>query len=90
MGLSDRFRQLGKMVRHHETTGFMDMSISGSDNTNITDFGVKHVTSSSMPPPAQFNVEAQGASLLFGDYIYLATKGENCCVSMNIPVRKSD
>jgi hypothetical protein len=43
-----------------ETTGFSDVSLSGSDD--FTNFGVKRVTSSSMPPPTQFG------GLFWGDY----------------------
>jgi hypothetical protein len=43
-----------------ETTGFSDFSLSGSDD--LTQFGVKRVTSSSMPPPTQFG------GLFWGDY----------------------
>jgi hypothetical protein len=43
-----------------ETTGFSDVSLSGSDD--FTHFGVKRVTSSSMPPPTQFG------GLFWGDY----------------------
>lgn len=52
-----------------ETTGFMDFSLSGS--RNLKDFGVRRVTSSSMPVPTQFP-DAQGNSLFFGDYTGLA------------------
>jgi hypothetical protein len=47
-----------------ETTGFSDVSLSGSNNT--TDFGIVRVTSSSMPPPTQFG------GVFFGDYTGLA------------------
>lgn len=43
-----------------ETTGFSDVSLSGSGS--LTDFGINRVTSSSMPPPSQFG------GLFFGDY----------------------
>jgi hypothetical protein len=43
-----------------EATGFMDVSLSGSNDT--VSFGVKRVTSSSMPPPTQF------AGVFLGDY----------------------
>jgi hypothetical protein len=43
-----------------ETTGFSDISLSGSDD--LVHFGVKRVTSSSMPPPTQFG------GLFWGDY----------------------
>jgi hypothetical protein len=46
-----------------ETTGFSDVSLSGSDD--FTHFGVKRVTSSSMPPPTQFG------GLFWGDYVGL-------------------
>ena len=59
-----------------ETTGFSDMSVSGSDNSNFTVFGVKRVTSASMPPPTQFP-NVQGNSQFWGDYIGLATRGNN-------------
>jgi hypothetical protein len=43
-----------------ETTGFADVSLSGSGD--LARFGVQRVTSSSMPPPTQF------AGAFFGDY----------------------
>ncbi|MEO8687627.1 MAG: exo-alpha-sialidase [Solirubrobacteraceae bacterium] len=43
-----------------ETTGFSDISLSGSRNT--TDFATTRVTTSSMPPPTQFE------GTFFGDY----------------------
>jgi len=43
-----------------ETTGNSDFSISGSND--LAGFGVKRVTSSSMPPPTQFSGQ------FFGDY----------------------
>jgi len=43
-----------------EATGYSDVSLSGSKN--LTDYGVKRATSSSMPPPTQF------AGVFFGDY----------------------
>lgn len=52
-----------------ETTGFMDFSLSGS--RNLQDFGVRRVTSSSMPTPTEFP-DAQGNSVFFGDYTGLA------------------
>ncbi len=51
-----------------ETTGFSDISISGS--RNLKAFGTRRVTSSSMPPPTQF----EGAFL--GDYSGLSVSGE--------------
>jgi hypothetical protein len=47
-----------------ETTGFSDVSLSGSGD--LTNFVVDRVTSSSMPPPTQFS------GLFFGDYSGLA------------------
>jgi len=47
-----------------ETTGYSDVSLSGSGS--LTDFGVKRVTSGSMPPPTQFG------GVFFGDYTGLA------------------
>ncbi|HYM51549.1 MAG TPA: sialidase family protein [Candidatus Limnocylindrales bacterium] len=52
-----------------ETTGFSDISLSGSGD--LTHFGVERVTSSSMPVPTQFP-DAQGNSLFFGDYAGLS------------------
>src|SRR5207244_10157115 len=49
-----------------ETSGFSDISISGSDEADFTDFAVKRVTSGSMPPPTQFP-DAQGGTLVRGD-----------------------
>ncbi len=43
-----------------ETTGFSDMSLSGSDDGAA--FGVRRVTGASMPPPTQFS------GVFFGDY----------------------
>ena len=43
-----------------ETTGFSDVSISGSDD--LAQFTVKRVTSAPMPPPTQFD------GLFWGDY----------------------
>ena len=43
-----------------EATGFSDVSLSGSKD--LVNFGVKRVTSSSMPPPTQFG------GVFFGDY----------------------
>jgi len=59
-----------------ETNGFSDISISGSDNSNFTEFGVRRVTGASMPPPTEFP-SAQGGGLFWGDYTGLATKGED-------------
>jgi len=43
-----------------ETTGFSDVSLSGSKD--LTHFGTARVTSSSMPPPTEFS------GVFFGDY----------------------
>jgi hypothetical protein len=43
-----------------ETTGFSDMSLTGSEN--LAAFGVTRVTGASMPPPTEFS------GLFFGDY----------------------
>ena len=43
-----------------EATGYSDVSVSGSKN--LTDYGVQRATSSSMPPPTQFD------GVFFGDY----------------------
>lgn len=48
-----------------ETTGFMDMSLSGSKN--LKKFAASRVTSSSMPLPTQFP-NGLGNSVFFGDY----------------------
>jgi hypothetical protein len=48
-----------------ETTGNMDVSLSGSQD--LQDFGVKRATSSSMPLPTEFP-NARGNSQFFGDY----------------------
>ena len=48
-----------------ETTGFSDISLSGSGD--LSNFGVQRVTSSSMPTPTQFP-DARGNSTFFGDY----------------------
>jgi hypothetical protein len=47
-----------------EFTGFSDVSLSGSKD--LRNFGVKRATSSSMPPPTQFD------GVFFGDYTGLA------------------
>ncbi|HEY8743503.1 MAG TPA: sialidase family protein [Chloroflexota bacterium] len=43
-----------------ETTGYSDISLSGS--ANLVQFGVQRVTTGSMPPPTQFS------GLFYGDY----------------------
>jgi len=50
-----------------ETTGFSDVSLSGS--SDLRRFGVARVTSASMPPPTQFE------GLFFGDYSGLTVIG---------------
>lgn len=47
-----------------EITGYSDVSVSGSKD--LTHYGVKRATSSSMPPPTQFG------GVFFGDYTGLA------------------
>jgi hypothetical protein len=49
---------------HDETTGYSDVSVSGS--RNAVTFATARATTSSMPPPTQF------AGLFFGDYSGLA------------------
>jgi hypothetical protein len=64
----EAFTQNGKLAvsyydrqyGHDETTGFSDVSLSGSGD--LVNFGVKRVTSSSMPPPTEFD------GVFFGDY----------------------
>ncbi len=56
-----------------ETTGNMDVSLSGSLN-DPTHFAVVRVTSASMPLPTQFP-DSLGNSLFFGDYTGLAAAG---------------
>jgi hypothetical protein len=51
-----------------ETTGNMDFSISGS--RDLSAFGTSRVTTSSMPPPTQFNGQ------FFGDYSGLDVSGQ--------------
>ena len=51
-----------------ETTGFSDMSLSGSRNG--TDFATTRVTTASMPPPTQFD------ATFFGDYSGLSAEGD--------------
>ena len=51
-----------------ETTGFSDISLSGSRNG--TDFATTRVTSASMPPPTQFE------GTFFGDYSGLSAGGD--------------
>jgi len=53
-----------------ETTGFSDVSISGS--RDISHFDVRRVTSSSMPLPTEFP-DALGGGLFWGDYAGLTT-----------------
>ncbi len=48
-----------------ETTGFSDISLSGSDNV-LKQFNAVRVTTASMPPPTQFS------GLFYGDYTGLA------------------
>jgi hypothetical protein len=48
-----------------ETNGYSDVSLSGSGS--LVTFSTTRVTSSSMPPPTEFN-DAQGNGLFLGDY----------------------
>ena len=57
-----------------ETTGFSDVSLSGSED--LQNFGVRRATSASMPVSTQFP-DAQGNSLFFGDYSGLSVAGNN-------------
>ncbi len=52
-----------------ETSGNMDVSVSGTNN--LTSFNVHRATSASMPLPTQFP-DAEGNSLFFGDYAGVA------------------
>ena len=52
-----------------ETTGFSDVSLSGSDD--LKQFGVTRVSTESSPPPTQFG------GVFWGDYAGLATTGNN-------------
>lgn len=45
-----------------ETTGFSDISVSGASSAAATTFGVRRVTSDSMPPPTEFS------GVFMGDY----------------------
>ena len=56
-----------------ETTGAMDISLSGSKD--LVNFAVQRVTSRSMPAPTQFP-DANGNSLFFGDYAGLAAAND--------------
>ncbi|MGH7904208.1 MAG: sialidase family protein, partial [Candidatus Dormibacteraceae bacterium] len=60
-----------------ETTGYSDMSLSGS--SGLDSFGVRRVTSSSMPTPTEFP-DSRGNSLFYGDYTGVSA------VSKAIPV----
>jgi len=55
-----------------ETTGYSDISLSGSGATPAyANWNVQRVTNSSMPPPTQFP-ESNGFSAFWGDYTGLA------------------
>lgn len=55
-----------------ETTGYSDFSLSGS--RNLTRFGTDRVTSSSMPPPTEF--EGPNGGQFWGDYTGLTVTNE--------------
>jgi hypothetical protein len=54
-----------------ETTGFSDQSVAGADGLLSSSYGVTRVTTSSMPPPTQFN------GTFWGDYNAVATAGDS-------------
>jgi hypothetical protein len=56
-----------------ETTGFSDVSVSGS--RDFSHFGVRRVTSSSMPLPTEFP-DALGGGLFWGDYAGITAIGQ--------------
>jgi hypothetical protein len=56
-----------------EFNAWSDFSLSGSKN--LSTFGTKRVTSSSMPPPTQFG-GAHGGQF-YGDYVWLGTAGND-------------
>jgi hypothetical protein len=56
-----------------ETTGWSDFTLSGSKD--LSTFGSKRVTTSSMPPPTQFGGPHGGQ--FYGDYVWLDTAGNN-------------
>jgi hypothetical protein len=58
---------------HDETTGFSDVSLSGSQDLGT--FGLKRVTSSSMPLPTEFP-NARGNGTFFSDYTGLSAAGK--------------
>jgi hypothetical protein len=57
-----------------ETTGFSDVTVSGSSGRDLGRFASKRVTSASMPLPTQFT-NAQGNSGFWGDYGALDVAG---------------
>jgi len=63
-----------------ETTGNMDISLSGS--ASLQNFGVKRVTSSSMPLPTEFP-NSRGNSVFFGDYTGLTAVNDALPVWMD-------
>jgi hypothetical protein len=56
-----------------EFNAWSDFSLSGSKN--LSTFGTKRVTSSSMPPPTQFGGPHGGQ--FYGDYVWLGTAGND-------------
>jgi hypothetical protein len=69
LGVSYYDRQYG----NDETTGYSDMSLSGSKD--LSTFKSKRVTSGSMPPPTEFT-NAQGNGTFLGDYSGLTVAGD--------------
>jgi hypothetical protein len=69
-----------------ETTGFSDVSLSGSED--LRNFGVRRATSASMPIPTEFP-DAQGNSVFFGDYSGLSAAG-NAALPLWMDARSAD
>jgi len=59
---------MDRQYGNDETNGFSDFSLSGS--RDLTSFGTKRVTSSSMPPPTEFSGQ------FYGDYTGLTAHNE--------------
>src|SRR5438067_10393273 len=51
-----------------ETTGFSDVSLSGTGDVNGTSYGVQRVTNGSMPFPTQFPEPGSAGGTFWGDY----------------------
>jgi hypothetical protein len=69
-----------------ETTGFSDLSVSGSEDLQA--FGVRRATSASMPVPTEFP-DAQGNGTFFGDYSGLSAAG-NAALPLWMDTRDAD